>query len=304
MQLLARRVPDFQLGFLRFLTGTLLGGGILYVRKESPQIPRELWIMTVIMGLCCNWCNLLFFFSISILPLSHVSGFEIVITMVTVVVISRVILCERQSPLTLLANVLCTMGLCLLLQPWADFTDGFTPTFVQQQSNRSTTAANSLTAQTAGSYAFIGYSSLIVSGIVLGVYSILNGIYLKSVKPTVLFFLTSAIPTPIALLLCLYFEEPVRITDPYVILYIIIHVLCTGISVFARIIACQMIGPVHVSIIENSTTLFNLIPQYTLFKHDLYGRMNVMEVLGCLVITISITLGGLVNYDETHEDFT
>ena len=223
-----------------------------------------------------------YFFAVSILPLSHTSSFSLVFMMAMVAVFSWLLFGEKQTIFTFLTMILCSLGMLLLVQPWLDFNQGFTSMFTKQVFNLSISSGNSTLKDILSNQWLLGISYLIlaVAGGIDALYFILAGVHLKKIKANLLIFLTSTVAALVSLFCCLYIEDLVWITDPYVILLVSVHVIGTGLAVSSVVYACQIIGPIQTSIISNFITVFNLIPQYTIFDGYLYGRRNAMEGTG------------------------
>ena len=92
VQLLHRQIPDFQLGVLRYVGSMLLSAAVMGCGKKSPaEIPKELYVAVITMGLCNALYNFLLFYAVSVIPLSHTSSIELVFTMLTLHCIKNLI---------------------------------------------------------------------------------------------------------------------------------------------------------------------------------------------------------------------
>ena len=113
---------------------------------------------------------------------------------------------------------------------------------------------------------------------------------------------TSAMCGIPSLVLSFYMEEPVWITDPEVIGFAALHSIGAGIGVIATLVACMNIAPSRLTIVQSFSIIILLIFQYTLMTSGLFGRTNVLEVLGCITIVVSLLVSVASSCSQKHHE--
>ena len=313
VQSLERTVPDFQLGIFRYIGGALFASLPVFYSGLSFKIPIHLVWPVLNLAIYSMIYNVLFYFAVSVLPLSHASSLTYVFQTLVMAIISRVLLNEKCSLPVCTSVFGCVVGMLLLLQPWLDFNQGFTPgfaatmadvnhTYLVTQSNASFETSVITTTQSFNKeLLLLGYIAVALAGGVEAFTITLVSKCLGELDRALLVFYTSSISILPQTLCCLYLEQPVLVTDPYSMFLIAAHAAALALGLMALNHACLLISPMQVMLVCNVGSVFNIILQYTVLSAQLYGRRNALEVAGCLVITLSIMISAL-SKDESHEE--
>ena len=308
VQALQKAVPDFELSLFRY-SGTALAAGVAIVLLRKPlYIPKEHYGNIVIMGTTSLLFNFFYYFAVSVLPLAHVSGLTQSLRMIAVSILMSFTSRTWLEKLTIVAICGCTIGSFFVVQPWSAFSNGFIPEFLNTTSSgfsyENKSHDNNLTCcgELQSSWVAAGYISILFGSIMDAIYLVVVGGQLKNVDSFNAVFFSSLLCVPISLIMSLYMEQPTVIMNPNIIPLVLIHVAGIAVTIITEVMACQIIGPLQTSIVENLCTILNLVPQYTFMSAYLYGRRNAMEIAGCIVITVSLILSGLPSVGNYHED--
>ena len=196
----------------------------------------------------------------------------------------------------------CTVGVLVIVQPWKSFQQGFTPDVmvINESIHQSQeTENNSRGINTA---VLPGYIAVISAGAVSSIYFYITAFYLKSIPSAIQCLVAGSFCLPSSLLISFYVEQPVIITNVRTIILATGHALGTGIHMITQNSSLQLLDPVIVSILFNFHAVLGLIPQYTFIRQYLFGRMNIMEVSGCIVVFVFVSIGSFLSKGPVHED--
>ena len=313
VQALQRAVPDFELSIFRYVGATLTAGILIALQRKPLHVPKDCYFPIVIMAVTSLLFNFFYFFAVSILPLSHASGLTETFRMLAYLILISIISRTYPEKLTIIAILGCTLGTFLVVQPWSGFSSGFIPGFKDVNTTLSCFSLKNKSYETNWTGCgrlqthntdeiIVGYISLILSSIFDAFYLLAAGVHLKHVDSLIQVFFSSLLCVPISLIISLYMEQPAVIYNPLDIILVVIHVVCMTVAIIGEIMGCKLLDIVQYTIIQNLCTILNLVPQYTFMSAYLYGRRNVMEVVGCIVITVSLMLSGLPSIGRQHED--
>ena len=320
VQALQRAVPDFQLGALRYIGCMLVSIIWIYIQKPSLHLLKVQCAYIVAMSMASILYNVCYFSAVSLLPLTNASALSMSLRMISFTLMMRIKFQEPLDSILIISVVGCTLGMVFIAQPWSDFTNGFTPSFLISKTENTmqfnismssiTNVSSSIESIQTSDIRVVyqtllpGYLLSIVAAVADGIYMVVVTVYLKSVNPAVQCFASACICFPISMLISFYVEQPIIISGTINILLVSIHVVATGINLVSEITTLQLLNPIMVSVIENVDTITYIIPQYTFMGLYMYGRKNVLEVFGCILIAIFAGLSSLSSCGHHHEDFT
>ena len=315
-QALQQAVPDFQLSALRYVGGILVSIIWIFIQKPSIHLLKVQYAYIIAMSMANIFFNVCYFSAVSLLPLTHASALTMSLRMIFFTLIMKVKFQGQLGVILIISIVGCTTGMLFIAQPWSAFTDGFTPGFLIFESDHENMTQSNLTMFNEKYESSISEENVVYQTILLGyllsilaaladaTYMLIVSMYLKSVNAAVQCFATACICFPVSMLISLYVEQPVVISGTINILLVSFHVLSTGICLIAEVAVLQLLNPIIASIIDNADCITYVIPQYTFMGHHLYGRRNVLEVLGCILITIFAGLSSLSSCGHDHEDLS
>ena len=320
VQALQRAVPDFQLSALRYIGCMIVSLIWMCIQKPSVHLLKVQYAYIIAGSMASIFFNVCYFSAISLIPLTNASALTMSFRMISFALMMRIKFREPLDLILIISIVGSTAGMVCIAQPWYKFMNGFIPGFLTSKTEKmmqfnismfSKENASS-TMETIGTSdenvvyqnLLLGYLLSTLAGVADGIYMIIVVVYLKSVNPAQQSFVSACISFPISMLISLYVEQPVVISGTINILLVSTHVIATGISLTAEVAVLQLLNPIMVSIIENVDSITYIIPQYTFVGHHLYGRKNVLEVFGCILIAIFAGLSSLSSCGHTHEDFT
>ena len=316
VQALQRAVPDFQLSALRYIGCIVVS--ILWMCKEKTSLHLEKNQYAYIIALSATSVgfNVCYFSAVSVLPLTNASALTISFRMIFFALLTTLKSKVPIDKILIIAIVGCMVGMLLIAQPWSSFLDGFTPEFLEPIVKNNTlivTGPQNLSSfselvtvsneKLAYHTLILGYLLALLAAFSDSIYFLIVSVYLASVNPAVQCFASACISFPISLLISFYVEQPILITGTGNILLVSTHVLATGISLITQTAALQLLNPIKVSVVENIDIILYILPQYTFVSHYLYGRKNVLEVFGCILIAIFAGLSSLSFSSHYHEDF-
>ena len=313
VQALQRTVPDFELSVIRY-SGTTLTAIILIAFQRKPlHVPKDCYFYIVVMAITGLMFNFFYYFAASFLPLAHVSGLNHSFRMISFSVLISYVSRTRQDTPTIVAILGCAVGALLVVQPWSEFSNGFIPGFSEVNTTLSPFSHNNISCETNLTFCgglqnhntgwiITGYICLLLGSATDAFYLLVVGVHLKHVDSFIQVFFSSILCVPISLIMSFYMEQPTVILNTYGILFVLIHVACITFAIIAEVVALQILDPVQVTILQNLNTVINLVPQYTFMGAYFYGRRNSMEVVGCIVITLSLMLSRVSSIGKQHED--
>ena len=140
-------------------------------------------------------------------------------------------------------------------------------------------------------YLLLGYLLSILAALANSFY--ISSVYLRSVNPAVLCFLSALICSPLSMFISFYVKQPIIIFETKDILLASTHLITTGISLITEAAALELLNPIVMSVITNVDSIANIIPQYTFLSGHLHGRKNILEVFVCILIAFSAGLSSL-----------
>ena len=273
------------------------------------------------MSVASVFYNTCFFSAVSLLPLTDAAAFAIGFKTIIFTLMTTI---KSQIPIDkilIISIVGCIAGTICITQPWSGFAGGFTPEFLESmmtsdetmQFNPSMLNYNNVSSfepitnsdDKIVYHAFLlGLLLSLLAAVADGVYFLVVSVNLKSVDPAVQSFASALVCFPISAIISFYVEQPIIISGTIDILLVSTHVLVTGICLLTLTAALQLLNPIKVAIIQNVDTVINIIPQYVFMGRHLYGRKNILEVFGCILIALFAGLSPFSYSSHYHEDLS
>ena len=317
---LQRAAPDIQLSVIRYIVIGIISGIFIYIRKVNISISRSTFIFIIFASLSDLLADIFFFTGVSILPLSYATGLFFSMRMVILTVLTKLYFYNDINIFTIVAVVGSVVGLILQMQPWNSFSKGFIPGFLQDaaktnstlillkrkgsaQSNSTNESVMEISEININLLLAIGHGVMLFASLFSSLHLITIGIYLRLVDSSLICFVCALVCFPLSLVLMFYIEKPIYIDDLSSICLISIHAICTAFTNLLENIAYQIIPPLQSSVVESTQPILSLILQYTVFRENLSGRMNVLGVLGCLLLIASLIISTLFSMGHHHMDF-
>ena len=314
---LQRVVPDFQLSLIRDIVIASISGIFVYMRNTAMYIPRENYIYVLLTSIFGILSDVLFFSGVSFLPLSQATGIFFATRMIILAIITKFYFGDHVNIFMIIGVIGSIVGLTFQAQPWNVFSRGFIPGFLQEincsnltmtvlawkdkiHGNITCESIDRINQISIAVLLILGHMIMILAAMMSSLHMICIGVYLKSVDPSLICFITTLLCIPISLMLALYLEQPVYIDNPLSVLLIIIHAVCAAFTELFENISYQILPPLQASIIESIQPFMSLILQYTIFRQHLAGRMNFLEVLGCffLIASFIVSTFSSMGYDQ------
>ena len=310
-QALQWNVPDFQLSFIRYTVQMFLSIVALRLTKSKVDLSYDSVDKVIGVAVSSLLFNILFYHASAILPLvdSYASLMLLVILMLALLTKFY-----QQIDLGLfhhIAILSTAFGCFLIFQPWKDFQDGFIPPFMNKAFNISELIESENATISLEDHLFRGINiwEIFIQGYILvALAAASEAIFMMIVGQAAIdpFVLTAAV-SPVcvlsSLLMIFYFETPVLITDPKILALVLTHGAGVGMGTIFANYACTCIAPSRVSVVISFNIIILLVVQYTVMRNGLFGRMNILEAIGCVVITLSIILSSVPTlFQKQHVD--
>ena len=304
VQALHALIPDFELSAIRYIGVFTTSAIWVIMRRQRIDTHLTSCVPLIILSMTSFVYNFFYFFAVAILPLSHAEALMVTSRLISFVTLATLTKRTITSMYTIVSMGGCTLGIMLIIQPWKSFEQGFIPSFLDR--NTSTLEqANSTWHTDADIRSLVagGYFCVIASGAVDALYFYVSAFYLQAVPSAVQCFVTACFCFPASLLVSLYTEELVICMTALDMLLAAVHSISAGLHLMAINASFQLLDSVQVSILMNFNAVLILIPQYTLMRKYLYGRGNIIEVVGCLTTFGFISLGSFFSRSSNHDDF-
>ena len=314
VQSLQRSVPDFQLSTYRFTLQLALCGFALKFNGKKLSFQKEKLPHFLLLCVVSLFYNVFFFAATALLPLAHAMACYSISTMLFIGLLTKILLKNNLGFGHGLSLFLASLGIMLVNQPWSTFSNGFVPHFMMKTNNISsidfglnnTTFVFASEQNQKGTISYInvslvvaiGYGLANLAGLFEAVYFIVIGTSLADIDPFSQAFVVAVTNVPASLLIALYVEEFMLVTEVSEILLLIVHCFGATFDLICTNAAIQRINPSHVCLIQSFTVVVLLIIQYKFMDNGLSGHKNALEVIGSIVIMSAIALTTLTSVPE------
>ena len=278
VQLLDRRIPDFELNALRSMAGLVLTLLTAFYTRELPVVPISEILSTLCFGLF-SFTGVSFYVAITFIPLSTAES----ILLTSAIVFSSVLFAIFGQELITLANltsaIVCITGVLLIVQPESIFhqTEHLPEDMVENTKN-----------------VILGYCFSILAAIPLpsNVLLVKKHVYLKENISKVLLW-TYFMGTVLSVLISFIYEKYALPHNYYDALFIVGHCCCyIFVWPLATYSSLYVSGNIF-SIGMSSCVVFMLIPQYSVLSNIQPGKRNWKEVTGIILVLIGNILASV-----------
>ena len=300
-------IPDLELTVFRYLGLFTISVIYLQTTHIPLKVPSNSYFHVIITSLGSGGFCLFYHGAMNYLPLSHVSAIFMSVRTIFMAVLVKVFKGEVRKSI-FIGTVGCIAGILLITQPWIEIQNEFSVEHdsthqLPFSSNLTGFSYKTITNQKTPKTLLFGCFLAVVAAVSDAWFTMTIGLFLRTIHPIVISFLSACICIPIAGLSCFYVSQPVIITDQATILLVCLHVVFSSLGLLMQAISSQLIEPVYVSIIGNLEIVTFLSPQYLLMKDDFRGHMNSMELCGCFLIVAVLVGTVILSPDRNHEDF-
>ena len=311
VQLLERRIPDFELNAARCALPILLLTIEALARRQFPVIPREEIGSATLYSILNILSSLTIFVSVTLLPVSSVQSLAQTSSIVSGVILFYLFLDDKPTLPVLISALMCTCGVLCVIQPNFVFThltneNSFSVSINGNFTKFSFDSSSNLTNNTTNDSPLDHYSQAlpeilkyilpVASGFIMTVDVIVvkKRTYLYDNMAEVLFwcFFTG---TVLSLLITFIWEDPVLVPGTWLdTLFVSLH--CFG---YIGIYPLYLYSVKHISgntfvLIASTMVIFLLVAQYTVLSSILPGNRNWIEVLGVIFVLGGSTLVSII----------
>ena len=306
VQLLERKVPDFELNAIRQATGVLFFFIVSVFTGKGYIINKSEICGTLCLGFLSFGTSICIFIAVTFIPLSSERAIEMTSTMISGIILFAIFWKEVVSFKNILFAFLCICGVLLVIQPSFIFKtndDIEESKYTTEESNHTSRETNS----TSRSEQFEDTThNGRVKFIIASILSVLAGIgfsasilllkkcpYLSENLTKVLFWsfifgtFLSAVPMAI-------FETPTLSLKWQEILLVFGHCSSFIIGWINALCAVQCISGNVINIVTSTSVVFMLISQYTVLSSVMPGHQNWMEIVGVVLILIGSIMGSVM----------
>ena len=304
MQAINGVIPNLELTMFRYFGLLMIALVCLKTTNTPLNVPIGSYFNIVVTSLASGGFCLFYYAAMNYLPLTHVSATVMSLRTIIMAVLVKLLKGEVRK-FVLIASVGCLAGILLVVQPWDEFQNILSAQYNLTDTNNVTDLDYiSIKNQKIHMNALFGYFMAFIAALCDACFMTTVGVYLKTMHSMVISLLSSCICIMITGLLTFYISQPVIIVDQSTILLLCLHVIFSSLTVVMQIVSCQLMEPVHVSLIENLEIVTFLIPQYLIMKNEFHGHMNLMEISGCCLIVVILAGTAPLSFKGNHEDFT
>ena len=122
VQLLERSIPDFELNFIRSLTGFVLFSGYFALRRHSPLVPKSGIWSTVAYGTVVTLLSLSNYISVTFIPVASFQSLKTTANVSLSVIIFALFAQEHAFIRNIISAMICVTGVLMIVQPEFMFT--------------------------------------------------------------------------------------------------------------------------------------------------------------------------------------
>ena len=326
VQLLERRIPDFELNSFRFGIPLLLYTMKLLFCRLFPRIERDK------IGVVTGYLVVLFiaafsyFISISLLPAALVSSIGVASSIISALALFSIFWREKLTILKLVLATLCVIGVAMVTQPKLDGVAMDTEdanlvslngTGSYRHWNRSEEInqdipnnAGNATDKVTGLHAInfeelikpdtlagkiVGHVFAVIAGITLSLSVLINkrNPYINDSFAQVLFWVL-LFNTLTSLLLMALLENPMLPSNWFDVTMIIVQALSSAVMWPLYMYIPKYISGSTFTLIISTEVIFMLISQYTVLSSILPGHRNWIEVVGVICVLLGSSMSSVL----------
>ena len=293
VQLLERRIPDFQLNAVRFASAFVFSSLSVIYTRELPILPRSEILITFCFGFLF-FIGPIVYVAATFIPLSSVQAILLTSGIVFIAILYEFFGVEPLTLKTMTCAAICVFGVLLVIQP--EFIFQRTAHLSEASSLNNTMAVNSTTRKRTENLANIslGYCSSSIAAIPVPANALLVKKYPylweNISKVLVWAYLPGAILSSI---LSVITEKPV-LPDNYYEMFMVSGRCFCYLSIWPlTVFSARYISGNSLSVLLSTCVVLMLIPQYTVLARILPGKRNWMKVAGVIIILLGSSLGSI-----------
>ena len=316
VQLLQRRIPDFELNVMRFGTALILMSAALTVKREWPKIPKAEMINVLLVGILNFFVAMALYVSITFVPLSTAQSIEVTSNITSGLILFAVFGVERITCKRVALAVVCGVGAIMVIQPEFIFPQNSTtrnPTYNETFINTTMTVNRSKELNELKNNNGINWKVLILGyilpflegiGLTLNVMIVKKKTFFVENVPQVLFWIFF-ISTGLSVVCMLMFERPLLPENWYQFFLICIHCLAYVLIWIFMMFALAFTSANAVNLTLSITVVLMLVSQYTVLSSILPGHRNWIEVVGVVLVLLgSAMVSALELWNSKQQDKT
>ena len=311
VQLLERRIPDFELNAARCALPFLLSIIVILTRRQLPVIAREEIVSTTWYSILSFICSVTLYVASSLLPVSSVQSVSQTSNIVSGIILFYLFLEDRPTLQVWISTLMCTGGVLLVIQPSFIFHHttpagnySTIPLLSRGINGNSETTdllngLNSISAdQNHIVYTLLQimkYSLPVANGLsmTIDIVVVKKRPYLSENITEVLFwcFLSN---TVLSFVVMFIWETPVLPSNWFDTLLVSLHCLAYVFIWPLYLYTVKQISGNAFVLISCMTIVILLTAQYTVLSSILPGNRNWMEVMGVILVFVGSTLVSII----------
>ena len=297
VQLLEKKIPDFELNSFRCGTTFIIFLFGMITRRNFPTIERTEIVSTMLYSVLAFSAAMTWYTAVTFLPIASAQCIVQTTNITTGLCLFYFFLSDKVDIYVFISASICTGGVVLAIQPEFIFNNGESSSGVANNSllNDETPDGNERIGSGHLPMQLLKYILPIVTGLVLtlDIVVLKRRPYLSQHVIEVIFW-CFLLNTVFSIVLMLVFETPVLPNNWYEILLVGLHSLLYLPIWPLYMITVKYISGNTFNIITSSTVVFTLVTQYTVLSSVLPGNRNWIEFLGVVLVLIGSTLGSIL----------
>ena len=302
VQLLERRIPDFELNALRFGTaGILFTSGLIFFTDRRPVIPTS--EITSVMGFVTfTFCSTVSIYAaVPFISLSSFQSIYLSTGIVSGVILFAIFLKEKITFKMMSASVMCCFGVLLVIQPqfifhnskiFTKLENGSENLLIVNGTNGTVYGETTHSWDPQDLLEFVGFGISVLAGLCTSANIMLvkKCSFLHEHMLETLFW-SYGICTVLSTIVMSIFENPTLPEFGINYLYVTLHCTTYVLHWPLYIYAARYISGTAINIVVSTSVVFMLIPQYTVLSTIFPGNRNWIEAFGACLVLVGCSLG-------------
>ena len=328
VQLLERRIPDFELNTFRCALPFLLSAVWMVIKGHLPVISRDEISSTSLYSLLCFSTSIAMYVAVTLLPMSTMQSLRETCNIVSGILLFYIILDEKPTCFVFISASLCICGVLLVIQPSFIFFNKDLESINETETlfhgrhnggNETTVSFNSSSCITVNDSTITNLSSLkhggpmfveklkyglpLLSGLALcaDIVLVKKRPYLTENIMEVLFW-SSLSNTICSLVAMLIWETPVLPSNWFDTLLIALHCFAYVFVWPLHFYSLKHISGNTFVLISCTNVAFFLAAQYTVLSSILPGNRNWIEVVGVFLVLVGSMLVSTVEIYKQNKN--
>ncbi len=295
VQLLEKRIPDFELNAFRCFSPLIPFIPYLLVKRKLPKIPKREISGTIFFFICTTTSTLTVYVAASLLPLATLQCITQSVYIASGVILYFLFLGEKPSVVVLVAAAVCLCGVFMVIQPDFIFSPGASAAVADSAGQQNTTAVlrdcTQGTTETMISPSDPWWIDVLThllpacTGLTMcfQIIVIRKRPFIGQQVEQVLFWVFVG-GTLVSLTLMALAETPVLPNNWSDVLYMSLHCLSYVFVCPAYMYAASRVKGTTLAIIASSVVMWMLIAQYTILSSIYPGHRNWIEIVGAVMV--------------------